>query len=327
MSTTTAEAAPQSDAEAPEEAVEATPEVPANDSPSVAEMDREELFKWNTWVHVGDGAETCPLTAATEQPDYRIGLEIPACTDSGHFHAWLRLPNPLQRRDLVDKARAGRARKSRELRDPQSDAAIIIEDELEAIRAVGDTETLISEVIERHFQEDLAEATNEVMDIESDDTAEEDVQGETPMRYEHIDQDMEELRRQEDLPEEQRDSGFAKLREHVGSYHEAIEAALKNIQERRREALRERGMDALMEMVKTDRIELVCTEHYIHTYNSWQWYTCTYKPKASGTPNQRVWGDIQDMTLNASPEAIAAVKATFDILDRQLVNSSRGGNS
>src|SRR4051812_30709654 len=86
--------------------------VPADESPAVAEQSREELFRWSTWVHVGDGADECALAQAVGDSDYKLGKPIPTCEDPGHFHAWLRLPNPLQRRDIVDKARAARARKS-----------------------------------------------------------------------------------------------------------------------------------------------------------------------------------------------------------------------
>jgi hypothetical protein len=297
-----------------------------NVSSAVAEMSRVELVQWNAWVHVGDGAEDCALAKATSAADYKLGAEIPLCTDSAHFHAWLRLPNPLQRRDLVDKARAGRARKSRELRDRDSDAAVIIEDELDAVKLGGDTELLVNEIVDRNFQEDLVEATNEVMDIEADDTAEEDAQGETPMLYEHIDQDIEELRRQDALPEDQRE-GYEKLRAHIDSYHEAIDERLKAIQDRRRDALRESGMDHMLSVVRADRVELICTEHYIHVYSMWQWYTCTYKPKAKGTPNERVWGDVNHMAQDASPEVIGVIRQTFDELDRNLMSSRRAKNS
>lgn len=321
MSTIEAETPTTPDEEQP---VEATP---ANVSPAVAELSREELFQWNAWVHVGEGAEECALAEAVNASDYRLGAEIPMCGERGHFHAWLRLPNPIQRRDLVDKARAGRARKSRELRSPDSDAAVIIEDELEHIRLTGDEATLIDEVIERNFQEDLIEATNEVMDIESDDTADEEDAAETPMKYEHIDQDIEELRRQDALEPDKRDDGYDKLKEHIDSYHEEIDERLKAIQDRRRETLRERGMDNLLGMVKADRIELICTEHYIHVYSVWQWYTCTYKPKAKGTPNERVWGDVSHMSDDASPEIIGVIRETFDKLDRNLIQSRRAKNS
>lgn len=300
--------------------------VQTNESSAVAELSREELFQWNTWVHVGGGAEQCPLAQAVSSPDYKVGMEIPACPDQAHFHAWIRLPNPLQRRDIVDKATAAQARKARELRDPESDGAVILDNEIDLIRASGDTEQLVQEIVERHFQEDLSEATNEVMDQE-DDEATDDEGSEVPLKYQHVDQDMEELRRQEELPGDKRDSGFDRLKAHVESYHEAIDERMKAIQERRAEGLRERGLDHLLSIVRSDRASLITTEEYIHTHNVWQWFTCTYKPKTKGTPNEKVWGDINHMRLDSPPEVIGVLRAKFDDLDRNLINSRRAKNS
>ena len=139
--------------------------------------------------------------------------------------------------------------------------------------------------------------------------------------------DIEELRRQDALPEDQRADGYDALVKHVDAYHEAIDERVKVIQERRREELRQRGMDGLLEAVKADRVELICTEHYIHTYNMWQWYTCTYKPKTKGTPNERVWGDINHMANDAPAEVIGVIRATFDELDRGMIQDRRAKNS
>lgn len=300
--------------------------VQTNESSAVAELSREELFQWNTWVHAGHGAGECALAKAVSDSDYKVGMEIPLCAEDGHFHAWIRLPNPLQRRDIVDKATAAQARKARELRDPESDGAVILDNEIDLIRASGDTEQLVQEIVERHFQEDLSEATNEVMDMEDDQAEDDDEGGEAPLKYQHVDQDMEELRRQEELPEDKRDGGFDRLKAHVEGYHEAIDERMKAIQDRRAEGLRERGLDHLLTLVRADRASLVTTETYIHTYNVWQWFTCTYKPKAKGTPNEKIWGDINHMRL-APPEVIGVLRARFDDLDRNLINSRRAKNS
>jgi hypothetical protein len=84
-----------------------------------------------------------------------------------HFHAWVRLPNPYQRKDILEKARAARARRMRTLRDPDSDARAIIEDDLAAIRESGAKDILIDEMIYAQAQEFLVEATREVMDYDA----------------------------------------------------------------------------------------------------------------------------------------------------------------
>jgi hypothetical protein len=64
-----------------------------------AEKSHERLFKWSQWVHVGAWAQECEKRLTGD------------CTDEEHFHAWIRLPNPFQIRDITAKARAARARK------------------------------------------------------------------------------------------------------------------------------------------------------------------------------------------------------------------------
>lgn len=297
--------------------------VQTDSSPAVAEQVREELFAWNAWVHVGEGSDSCALAEAVSNPDYRAGTKIPLCEDPGHFHAWLRLPNPLQRRDIVDKARAARARKARELRDPDSDTAVILEDDLEQIRDTEEWDVLIDEIVEKNYQEDLIEATQAVMDLEDDGAEADEDSGEIPMLYGTIDQDIEELRRQEALPEDERDSGFARLKEHVDAYRAAIEERIEIAQNRRREVLKESDHDQLLDMVRKDRREIICTEDYIHHYSVWLWYTCTYRPKAEGTPNQRVWSDVGQVRHDAAPEVISAVRTTFEAMDRNLLGTRK----
>src|SRR5438445_543555 len=63
------------------------------------------LFSYSKYVHAGDGAEEC---------EHR---EDGKCEDAAHFHGWVCLPNSLQHRDILDKARAAKARRRRALRD------------------------------------------------------------------------------------------------------------------------------------------------------------------------------------------------------------------
>jgi hypothetical protein len=82
--------------------------------PKDATRSPNQLFRYSAWVHVGDGAQDC----ATAE----IG-----CTDPGHFHAWCRLPNQLQHEDIRERALAAKARRIRQMRDPEADAHEILE--------------------------------------------------------------------------------------------------------------------------------------------------------------------------------------------------------
>jgi hypothetical protein len=82
-----------------------------------------ELFKYSAWVHVGQGAEDCE-----EARDGHCGNPL-------HFHAWCRLPNQLQHEDIRERALAAKARRIRQLRDPEADAYEILESDMSELRA------------------------------------------------------------------------------------------------------------------------------------------------------------------------------------------------
>lgn len=302
-----------------------TIEAPPTEAPqAVAEKDRDELFQWNGWVHVGDGAEDCALAQATKAEGYKLGAAVPACEDAAHFHAWVRLPNPFQRGDIAEKAQAAKARKLRELRDPESDAAVVLTEELESLRdAEGGRDVLMDEIVEREYQQDLIAATQEVMDTDDPNSPED---GDAGKLYATIDQDIEELDRQDALPEDERD-GYDRLKAHVDGYREAVEDAIERLRQRRRDALAERSWDDLIAMARRDRLEYIGNEAYLKAYNAWQMYTCTYKPKRSGLPSERVWGDVQDMRTNSAPEVQPALALTFNSLESAMTNSRRAKNS
>src|SRR3954467_14400079 len=132
-------------------AANTTPET----KPTAATQPRKELFRWSDWVHVGDGAEEC------------LHRTDGACKNEDHFHAWIRLPNPYQRKDILEKARAARARRMRTLRDTESDARAVIDDDLDTIRQDGDKGILVDELIYARSQEIAFEATREVMDYDA----------------------------------------------------------------------------------------------------------------------------------------------------------------
>jgi hypothetical protein len=292
-------------APAPAEAQTATPP---------ATQPRKELFKWSSWVHVGEGAEEC---------EHRTDG---ACKDEDHFHAWVRLPNPYQRKDILEKARAARARRMRTLRDEDSDARAIIEDDLAAIRASGARDILIDEMIYAQAQEVWVEATREVMDydatgVESDEETDSD--GEPPKKYDLIGQDAQELERLEALPEEERGEDYPTLKARVDEYKAEVTAARERIEGLRRETLEQKSWDDLIDMVRQERMENAAAEAFLEANQLWTFFACTYKaPKVE----QRVFKDYTAMKLGTPDDVIAALGKTFNDLESRL---SRGavGNS
>jgi hypothetical protein len=280
-----------------------------------AEKDRRDIFRYSDFVHVGDGAEECEHATDGE------------CKDADHFHAWVRLPNPFQVRDIAEKARAARARRIRSLRDPESDAAAILEQELEDLRHEGLRDIIIEEVIDQDFATDYDAAQREVMDLEDPNwvPGPEDEDAEVPKLFADIIQDQEEYTRQLQLPEDQRDEDYPELQKAVTRWSEAINEALEKQQNPRREALKSQPLDELVDLVRRKRIEQSANEVHLHTFNTWQWYVCTYKPRKKGTPNERVFKDIAQFKYEAPGDVIAALQVTFRELEQAMAGDR--GNS
>lgn len=267
-----------------------------------AEKTREQRFRWSAWVHYGDGALEC---------DHKLDGR---CGESDHFHAWIRLPNPFQHRDIQEKAAAAKARRLRALREDDSDARVTLELQLDLMRE--SRSVLIEEIVDKDFPDDYTQAIREVDALE-DETWEPDPESDEeqapPKLYAHIDQDREELARQRELDDEQRDAGeFERLQSTVAAYDAAVQDALKAIQDPRREALHARPMDELLEIVRRERIEALGVEAYLHTYNTWQMYVCTLKREGA---QERVWPSIEAMKYQESSEVIFEVSGAFQELE------------
>lgn len=289
-----------------------TPEAPA--AVAEAEKTREQRFRWSSWVHYGDGALEC---------DHKLDGR---CQNEDHFHAWIRLPNPFQHRDIQEKAAAAKARKLRALREEDSDARVTLELQLDRMR--DSRGVLIEEIVDKDFPDDYTAAIREVDALE-DETwqpdPESDEEQTPPKLYAHIDQDREELGRQRELDEEQRDAEeFERLQTAVAAYDQAVQDALKAIQDPRREALHGRPMDELLEIVRRERIEALGTEAYLHTYNTWQMYVCTLKKQGA---DDRVWPTIEAMKYKESSEVIFAVSDAYQELEEAQAVDRMGKGS
>jgi hypothetical protein len=291
------------------EEVEAKPPTVVAD----AERTQEERFKWREYVHMGIGADEC---------EHR---EDGKCTDTGHFHALCRLPTPFQIRDIQEKSQAAKARRLRQLRDPDSDARVILEDELDGLKEV-DKELLADELLDRDFAEAYRDAVKEVDDIEDPDHVPE---GDEPIRklYANIDQDREEYLRQRDLPDEQRGDDFEELERVYAAYSKAIEDAMDRIQAPRREHFMGLELEELIDQIRRQRIEAQGYEMHLHTFNMWQMYVCTYKPVAKGVPSERVWRSLEEMKYNEDGAVIIAVRQTFERLEQTLARTRLGKGS
>jgi hypothetical protein len=284
------------------------------------------LFEFSRYLHVGPKAEECEEG------------EKGTCQDPLHFHAWVRLPNKFQHKDLRDKGLAAKARAMRALRDPGSDAYEVLQDRIEALRDESNIGAIVDEILAKDWAPDYLTAVADLADEEGDVSTDIDEElGESSKKWEHINQDRERYTAlsEEELakPEEEQSEEFKALGRHIGDYIDALKARVQQIQEPKRVSLAERGIDGVLDVLRKQRVEDEGDGAFLHVYNEWTWYVCTLKPVESGVPHERVWCDIGHVNdakpgtmWAAPPEVIEAVEAAFQELDSALRQATRGNS-
>lgn len=260
-----------------------------------AEKSVGSLFRWSGWLHVGDGAQDCEERFTGR------------CEDEEHFHAWCRLPNPFQQRDIAEKARAAKARKTLAMKDGASDSHVILEAQLDEIRVADDRDGLVAEIIDRDWGRDMERALERVEDDE---------------RFQHHDQNREEYLRLRALDPEQRNpEEWEHLDALMQEYGACAEEELAKIQGPRREQLQGKSTEELIEVCRRDRIENAGNEAYLHVYNTWQWYIGTLAPRCDKTgkplrPKDRVFSSVSELQFDAPPEVVTAIQDKFVELEQ-----------
>lgn len=265
-----------------------------------------DMFQYSAWVHVGQGAADCE------------DKENGSCGNPLHFHAWCRIPNSFQNANIRDKALAAKARKVRQLRDPNADSYEILEAEMEQITRAAERdqtgrEMLVEEILGASFWRDQLRAIKEL--------GEED-------EWKTIREDQERLRHLNSVPEEERDADeFAELERHCAKYEEALKAKQDEISKPQRDALSGMEIVDLIEQIRDFRIEAEANEDYMRVYSLWEWYIGTLKPRPAekGLPKERVFGDVNHLK-EAAPEVIAALEETFAQLEAAMGSRSAVGN-
>jgi hypothetical protein len=257
-----------------------------------------QLFRYATWVHIGVDAEDC------EDVNEETG-EV-SCGNPLHFHAWCRLPNQFQHREIREKAQAARARRARQLRDPSSDSAAVLRDELDALLRLPDAqERLVDELVNHTWWKDYMQAVRDLHEFEDD-------KGEKP--WATVDEDRVRYAELQSLdPAERPAEEFTELEAHLLAHTNAIEAGHAKLTEPRREALRGRSLDDLAEMVRDQRIDTEAQEEFMHVFSMWEWYAGTLRCPAG----ERYFPSMDAMT-EAAPEVINRLQEVFDDLERTL---------
>lgn len=264
------------------------------------------LFEYSQYVHAGEGAEEC---------EHKIDGK---CQDAGHFHAWVCLPNSIQHRDILEKARAAKARRKRALADaggegrPASDAYVMIESDLDDTLE-GDTETVVAELAARSVRKRMPDLIREVQEAED--------------RFENYYQDAEEWRRLAALPEEERPTDeFKLLDEEMTAFEEAVKETVSREQGREEDALRAMSPENLRAVLRTARVDGDIAEAHLTAYYTWLGFIGTrIVASKQGIGTRRYFNALEDFR-NASPEAVEAIDNALRDLETRMNRGDAAGN-
>jgi hypothetical protein len=256
-----------------------------------------QLFQHSRFVHVGPGAEECP--------DVDEEKFVSSCGNPLHFHAWIRTPNQFQHNSLRTKALAAKARKLRALHDPESDVRTVLEGDLEVLQAVGAKDALVEEIVAKDGVKAYWQAVREVQEEEE---------------YEHFEEDRDRYSALAAKPEEERDEEeLERLTKHLENYRARVKEVIADIERPLRQSLESKTIEELISIVREDRIQGEAHQEFDDSYSLWEWYIGTLrlrKKEAPGHPNERVYGDIEE--LKAAPsEVISALSEAFMELDAE----------
>jgi hypothetical protein len=148
----------------------------------------------------------------------------------------------------------------------------------------------------------------------------------------NIDQDREEYERLVDTemakPEEERSDAFRELERHLESYRSAIHARLEEAQKPARDGLAAKGHDALVDLVREQRVGREGDREFIQTYNKWTWLSGTMKPdehQVTRQPHIPAFTSLDDLESQA-PEIIEALGEGFADIEAAIQQGASGNS-
>lgn len=298
----------------------ATAEAPPEETvptPEPAEREPKSLFRYSLWLHVGAGADNCSeVNEATGEN---------TCGDTGHFHAWCRLPNQFQHRVIQQRAMAEKARKMRLLRDPETTDNLVLEDGVNDLRDQGEEarEEIITEMLQVMWWKDYLEAMQGAQQMpdpawEPEAEAEGDEEQQPDKLYEHVDDDRTRFAVALSKPEEERDADEIKsLRDHLQAYDDELTRRVETLQAPRREALDAIDFEDLLVQLRKKRTKTLADNEFTRTFSINQWLACTYV-SPTGDPH---FADLE--ALEAAPNAVVdALELAFADLERTAQGDS-----
>lgn len=255
-----------------------------------AQKPAAELFRYSSWLHVGIGAEDCE------------GGELGVCEDPRHFHAWCRMPNQFQHQDIRERALGAKARRIRQLHDPNADAHEILEADMETLLRVGDRDVLIDELVGKDWWKRQLDAMREV---------------ESREEYETVERDRERMAELRRLSEAERNQDeFGELERHLRAYGEAVEAEREKTERPLRDGLEAMEMAELVDQVREDRIAAEASTIFMETYSKYQWLAGTFTTADPITRKHR-FASLESL-MGEAPEVVEALRVVYSEMETSL---------
>lgn len=269
-----------------------------------------QIYKWSAWVHVGPGAEECEAVGEEEGRN--------DCSNPLHTHLWCRLPNQYQHREIREAALAAKARRQRQYRDPESDASVVLDGELEAVVSEGEGAkgAVIEELVAKDWWRDYQEAQADVAELEDEDGTK---------LYEHIARDVERWTKLSQVPEEERSKDeYDELEAHIMAYNKAVDVRREEAAKPRRDALASKDISELADILRKQRVDMDANGHFAHEYATLEWLACTLTKPAG----ERAF-ESRDVLVTQDESVLEAMKSAYIDLEntQRMDQGGAPGNS
>jgi hypothetical protein len=225
----------------------------------------------------------------------------------------IRLPNQFQHEDVSLKASAAQARRMRQLRDPEADAYVVLEADMEELERAADREVLIDELVGRDWWKDHLAAVKDVQERDE---------------FKTIDEDMERLtllnaKDDADRPAEE----YAELERHIERYNDAVQEAREAREKPRREAHAGRDLADLISDVREQRITAEGKQAFNRAFTTYEMALGTYhvEEHADGKmhPKGRYFASV-DAVEAAEPETLHVLSSAYSALEQQFNRGAVG---
>jgi hypothetical protein len=264
-----------------------------------AETSVQKLLRYSDYCHVGPGADTCDEG------------EKGTCEDPFHYHFYCRLPNQFQHGDIREAALAAKARRMRQLRDPEADSWAILQADMETLKRENSTDALITEITGKNWFRHYMESVKDVQELDE---------------FEHIEADQARLAEIEQMDDDLRPKDeYEELKRHIEAFNEAVDKKVEEATQPEKDALAGKTVDELIEIIREDRIEAEGNNSFMQVYSLKQMHVGTLKPVEHGTPKERAFSSVEELG-EAPPEVVEALIVTFRDLETALREGDQGNS-